>query len=258
ARLVEQGAGFGAMLDWESVEHVAEQIYRAGKTFCDNVLQGLAQGGFDVEDPAEMLLALRRIGARRLEKLYGPGYLDKHSPNGRKPVVTATTYVELAEEAQQITAGVDAEVRTELTQSDIKVLAATSDVHEHAKVLLTMCYQNLGVEVLDGGISTPVKVLARQAAKDGVDCIALSTYNGVALSYYRELRAQLNAQQLDIPVLIGGRLNQIASDSLNSLPEDVCEQLAEEGALVCLSVESSFAHLQAFAKRRAAAKECSA
>jgi hypothetical protein len=69
-----------------------------------------------------------------------------------------------------------------------------------------------------------------------VDAIALSTYNGVAMSYYNALREQVGNQ---IPVLIGGRLNQVPDSSNTSLPVDVGDQLTAAGALVCREIEDA-------------------
>ena len=87
----------------------------------------------------------------------------------------------------------------------------------------------------DDFLSTDPDDLA-EAAK-GADVIALSTYNGVALSFYQALDAALKDLGLEVPVLIGGRLNQIPERSNTSLPVDVGAELAKAGATVCQAVE---------------------
>jgi len=73
----------------------------------------------------------------------------------------------------------------------------------------------------------------------GAHLIALSTYNGVALSFMAELKRELDARGLQIPVLIGGRLNQIPEISNTSLPVEVGDELAALGAVVCREVEDA-------------------
>ena len=51
-------------------------------------------------------------------------------------------------------------------------------------------------------------------------------------------------------VLIGGKLNQIATDSNSSLPVDVTADLAAEGAVVCRSPETLLQQLLALAEAR--------
>ncbi|MEH6445333.1 MAG: hypothetical protein V7784_15670 [Oceanospirillaceae bacterium] len=244
ANLVEQGSQYTQLISLQNVEAIAQQIFAGAEQFKQRVLQGLQAGGFDINDPAEMLLALRRIGARRLEQMYGPGLLDRKSPNGRKPIVTATTYVELEEQAEIFISGLSADYLQKIAAGKLRCMAATSDVHEHAKVLLTLCYDALGIEVLEGGISTDAQTLAMAAAQQNVDFIALSTYNGVALNYYNSLRAQLQKLHKDIPIFIGGRLNQISHNSINSLPEDVSAQLTELGANVCKNMPDSLQYIE--------------
>ena len=73
-------------------------------------------------------------------------------------------------------------------------------------------------------------------AKDiAPDVIAISTYNGVALSYLEQLQTDLAKANLEIPVLMGGRLNQIADVSNSSLPHDVSQDLSARGAIICQS-----------------------
>ena len=56
-------------------------------------------------------------------------------------------------------------------------------------------------------------------------CSGQKTYNGVALTYARALLNELDARGLELPVLIGGRLNQIPDQTNSSLPVDVTTQL---------------------------------
>ena len=111
----------------------------------------------------------------------------------------------------------------------LRVMVATSDVHEHGKMLVEEILRRLGVTVLDGGVSTDPAVLAEKVRRDRPDAVAISTYNGIALRYFRALRTA----GVDCPVLIGGRLNQIPEGSNSSLPVDVGDDLAQAGALVC-------------------------
>ncbi len=65
------------------------------------------------------------------------------------------------------------------------------------------------------------------------------------MSYYNVLREHLGNR---IPVLIGGRLNQVPDSSNTSLPVDVGDQLAASGALVCREIEEAVPALLAALK----------
>ena len=56
---------------------LAAEIVVGGRRFRDAVLRGLELAGLDISNPFEMLLGLRRIGAKRLEELFGPGAEDE-------------------------------------------------------------------------------------------------------------------------------------------------------------------------------------
>ena len=92
--------------------------------------------------------------------------------------------------------------------------------------------------VIDGGVSTDPDKLALLARASGAEAIALSTYNGVALQFLNDLKKHLDETGNDIPVYIGGKLNQIPDDSNTSLPVDVHSDLSHLGAFPCDSVES--------------------
>ena len=127
---------------------------------------------------------------------------------------------------------------------------ATSDVHEYGKIMVEHILGGLDVDVVDGGVSVDPKFLA-EAARDGdADFIALSTYNGIALSYLNALRAGMAGIGLDIPIFVGGRLNQIPEGSNTSLPVDVSGKLAESGAEVCHDVHEMLDRLVAMPSAR--------
>ncbi|MCP5155762.1 MAG: cobalamin B12-binding domain-containing protein [Ectothiorhodospiraceae bacterium] len=237
-RLCEHAGDWSALVDVERADAVAAEIVAGGRTFRDRVLTGLAAGGVDVDDPLQVLLAMRRVGAKRLEELYGPGAPAPERPRGRAPVVPATTLVELERSAARYLGAVPTPVRARIASTGIRVCIATTDVHEHGKTLLEQVLAPLGVDLVDAGTSVDPDDLATLAAEKRVDLIALSTYNGVALRYVEALKRELATRGLEVPVLVGGRLNQIPDGSNSSLPVDVTAELARAGAVPCTGVEA--------------------
>jgi methylmalonyl-CoA mutase cobalamin-binding subunit len=224
-RLADLAPGWVGLLDPDPVDAMARQIVAGGQAFAAATLRGLEEAGIDTGCPFQMLLGLRRLGARRLEAAFGAGRPAADTPGGRVPVVPATTLSEIAEMADHALKGQGAVA--DLT--GLRVMVATSDVHEHGKMLVEEILRRLGVTVIDGGVSTDVGVLAARLREHRPDAVAISTYNGIALRYYQALRAE----GVDLPVLIGGRLNQIPEGSNSSLPVDVGDELAGAGAIVC-------------------------
>ena len=229
--LADHGRLYEPLIDLTEIDRIASILVEGGRRFATNVAQGLANAGVNLTDAFEMLLALRRLGARFLEREFGVGQNDERG--ARKPVVPATILTEIHEMAESALSGVTESQRDVLRRARQRVLVSTSDVHEHGKMLVEEMLKQLDIEGLDGGVSTDPKRVAMLAEENGATAIAISTYNGIALTYCLELQRELEARGLKTPILIGGRLNQIPEASNSSLPVDVGAQLQEAGAIVC-------------------------
>lgn len=238
-RLIERGAHHAPLLDTTKAEALAAEIVAGGQRFRDNLLGGFTRAGIDTQDPFEMLLAIRRLGPRRLEELYGAGAADAAGPRGRRPVVAASLVAELKAISAKASSRIGADARARIASERPRVIVASTDVHEHGKLALEQVLKDLGAEVVDGGVSADPDDLAEAAASAGVQAIMISTYNGIALDYFRALKTHVAEAGLAIPILIGGRLNQVPDQSNSSLPVDVTAELKAEGAVVCLDIESA-------------------
>lgn len=251
-RLVERAAGFMPLVDFDAADRTAQRLVEGGMRFRDRVLAGLAGAGIDTRNPFELLLALRRAGARRLEELFGPGQLDAEAFRGREPVVRATTVAALEARGAALAGRLSDAERAEVRRSGLAACITCTDVHEYGKLLLEAALRSLGVRLIDGGVSADPDAVVAAALAGRADLIAVSTYNGVALSYLRALRAELARAELELPIFIGGKLNQVPDDGLASMPIDVSAQLRSLGAFVCFRVEDMLAELvDAAAERNA-------
>lgn len=211
------------LIDPGPAEEMAAAITARGEAFRDRALDGLAGAGFDIDDPGELMLALRRIGPARLEALWG----DPADP------VTSPHVDELAAMASRIVEGRAPSRR----RRGPLVLVACTDVHFYGKELLEAVLDRLGLDRIDGGVSAEPADIARQAAEAGANAVAISTYNGVALSFARDLRAALAEAGREVPVFIGGRLNEIFDEAGEPLPVEVDAELRQSGARPCATVE---------------------
>jgi methylmalonyl-CoA mutase cobalamin-binding subunit len=250
-RLVERSQGFETMIDPEESDRIAELMIEGGKRFKENLLKGLEEDGVDTADPFRMFLAIRRLGGKKLEERFGAGTSEAALPRGRRPVVAGSLLEEIRHMSVKHMARVAPEAKAKLAASGVRVLTATTDVHEHGKLLIDNMFRDLGVTVVDGGVSVDAIDIARAVKTANVDAIALSTYNGVALSYLRALKQTLAEAGLTVPILIGGRLNQVPQGSNTSLPVDVSSELEAEGAIVCTEVEDAVPALIQAAQQRA-------
>ncbi len=216
---------------------LSDRLVEGGERFCESVLAGLEASGVARDDPFRLLLALRRIGAKRLEEFFGPGEPDETVPRGRRPLIEASPVAELNARAEAVAAALNEAERARLAGAGLTVCVASSDVHEYGKMLVERALFSSGVQSLDAGVHSDPDRLVALAREGGAAAIAISTYNGVALDYLSAVRRELQSAGLDIPVFVGGKLNQIPADSNSALPVDVTRELRDLGARPCRSVE---------------------
>ena len=239
-RLAEQAPFYDGLLDWAKIEAMASVLVEGGRRFADAVLLGLAERGVPTEDPAALMLGIRRMGPRRMEALFGPG---ARGERGRTPLIHAEWARELNHKAASWVSA-----QTPLAGArPLAICIGTTDVHEHGKYLVEKALDGLGITVADAGVVVDPEALVDRAVEAGADAIAVSTYNGVALRYARAVKAVLAARDLDLPILVGGRLNEVPDDSNSGLPVDVTADIAALGCRPCADLDEMLAALRAIA-----------
>ena len=108
-----------------------------------------------------------------------------------------------------------------------KILIASTDVHANAITIIHELLSGAGAKVTNLGAEINPDQIARAAKTCDAEAILVSTHNGMALEYANRLKAELNGQKVDIPVVIGGILNQKVDGE--ALPVDVTTNLKELG-----------------------------
>jgi methylmalonyl-CoA mutase cobalamin-binding subunit len=240
-QLIDRSEKLEPLFDFNAADAIAARIENGAKHFYQSVLTGLKDAGIDIRNPFEMLLALRRLGARTLERKFGPG--EQESSGRRRPIVISSTIEGLEGQADQCLLSFSSDELQAIQAAGLSGCLATTDVHEYGKILVAAVLEDLGVRIVDAGVSMDPDVIVRIARERSADFIALSTYSGVALDYIQRLRSVMEDQELAIPVFIGGKLNQVLEDSQDSLPVDVTQELDSAGAIPCQTVEDMVKHL---------------
>ncbi len=238
ARLSEHAAGHAALVDRSKIDAIADRLVLGGRRFAETALAGLRERGVDTHDPAALMLAIRRMGAKRMEAFWGQG---AEGSGRRTPLVPA----DWAEELDRMAAEWVARRQPRDGACDLRVVLGTTDVHEHGAYLVGRALEGLGAQVIEAGVALDAEVLVQRACEAQADVIAISTYNGIALGYTRAVMAELKRQGLDMPVLIGGKLNEIPRNSNSDLPADVTPQIRAAGAVPCADLDEMLAALRA-------------
>lgn len=242
-RLIERADGYIPMIDFDKADEISDTLIVAGTMFKETVLKGLSDADIDTKNPFELLLSIRRIGAKKLEELYGPGERDDSQIRKRKPVIKATTVAELENKAIEVASFLTNEEKDVIKGKEFKACVACTDVHEYGKVLIETVLRKVDVNLIDGGVSTDPEVVVKSALDNDASFIAISTYNGVALDYIAKLKEELKVVNLKLPIFIGGKLNQVKDDDQSSMPVDVSKELGQLGVTVCLTVEDLLSEL---------------
>jgi methylmalonyl-CoA mutase cobalamin-binding domain/chain len=229
------------MIDWRPVNALRDEILAGGRRVYANMMSGLASLGVNVKDPLELLVATRRLGAVRIEELYGAGKPDSSYPRGFEPIVPTDTL----KRALKRRAEVMEEVRRvvpDLRLAGTTIVAASGDVHEYGLHVVVHALTELGCNVVNLGTSVDPEIIAAAAAETNADGVALSTYNGVALSLVEDLLGQLQRRGMDEKaVFVGGRLIQDIGE-MKSV--DVSDRIAARGAYPCATVGNMLIELR--------------
>jgi len=229
-RLAERMPHMMPLISAEAAQALVPKLLERARAFHDRAMDAFDSAGIAMDDPAELLLAMRRIGPNRLEAWYA-------SRDEQDKRLTSAFVDEIEELADEELAHFPSEGRERLKAARPVVVIGATDVHFYGKRLLETVLRRIGVEPVDGGVSVEAEKLAETCAQHGAEAVCISTYNGVALSYVQTLKGALAVRGLSIPIYVGGRLNELLDDTQGDLPSDVSQELRQLGTKPCSSVK---------------------
>jgi methylmalonyl-CoA mutase cobalamin-binding subunit len=228
--------------DFHEAYHFSDTILSAGKKVFDKTIEGLKEAGVDITDPVQMLFVLKNIGPAVFEEMFGAGKVQEDFIRGRAQIVPTDVFEmsnKYFNEYQQMF--VTPKMRTLL--GGRRLLIASTDVHEHAVTVISQLLSKAGAEMIYMGAEVNPDEIVSEANTRNAEAILVSTHNGMALEYAKQLKEALDSQKLRLPVLIGGILNQKVESQ--SLPVDVTGNLKELGFYPCARLEGRFKKLLA-------------
>ena len=220
-RVEESARRLHPHVDFAAAQAFADAICDDGERIFAAALDGLAEAGVDTRNPLQMLYVLKQMGAAAFERLYAAELERDSSPRS-----------DIFDFAQDVVAThrplfADEELRRRIRGK--RFIVASSDVHAHAAGALAQLLDEAGARVVHlGAEQGPEQVLAA-LERHGADALLLSTHNGMALDYARRLDQLMQQARLDVPVVIGGVLNQKVEDQ--ALPVPVFDELKALGML---------------------------
>ncbi len=206
-------------VDFSAAEAFADAVCRDGASIRDRALAGLAEGGVDIRDPLRLLYVLKRLGAQRFEALF----VDGLELDARLATDMYALSRDLVAEHHDLFASDEMRGRV----AGRRFVVASTDVHEHAAGALAQLLGEAGARVAWLGAEQSPGDIVAALERESADALLVSTHNGMALDYARQLREQLDRAGFSLPVVIGGVLNQKTAEA--ELPVPVSEELRALG-----------------------------
>ncbi|MGB1009352.1 MAG: cobalamin B12-binding domain-containing protein [Thiolinea sp.] len=229
-------------VDFSAAEAFADEVSRAGKTIFQRALAGLEDEGIDTRDALQLLYFLKLRGSDWFEQRFG--FVGEDSVASQPPGAEANDHVvsHMLTDICRMTRDLVAE-HQELFSSEMareklsgqRLLLASTDVHEHAISALAELLRLSGAEVINLGAEQDTVQVAAALKQYIPDVLLLSTHNGMALEYARQLHQLMVEHNDTTPVLMGGVLNQKVEDQ--QLPVPVAEDIRKLGFRALETVE---------------------
>ena len=220
--MIEKSKFMAPFINWERVNAERDLYIFCGKIFFERMMNALDDLGVDINHPGEIFAALKAIGPRQLEDNFGAG--EKTTSGERLPVRPTDMIKNLNSKKDQALARFG-EIEAEL--SGEKVLVGSTDIHDYGKEIVKAILTKAGATVFDlGNYVTPEEVVDTLIETEA-KAVALSTYNGIALSYAKELTEKMRESGTEATLILGGQLNENMEGG--SLAVDVTEELRALG-----------------------------
>jgi methylmalonyl-CoA mutase cobalamin-binding subunit len=231
ARRIEESARrMVPHVDLSQARAIKDKLIGPGRAVFVRALAGLKAAGVDIQNPLQMLFVLKKTGPVQFQREFGAGTVDPAWPRGRKPVQLTDMFAKTYAASEEIIRALPKAKE----KRAVKVALGATDVHEHALLIIERALQAMGfTPVMLGSELNPVDIV-RLAREKAVGMIVVSTYNGMALEVGRALRRELDRLGLQIPVYMGGRLNQGIEGQ--ALPVDATVDLAGLGLRPCQTI----------------------
>lgn len=224
--VIEKAPYYARYINWEKVNTDAEKLVVGANQFFERVMNALDDLGVDIEHGGEIVSVLKAIGPEQLEIAFGAGKKDKEAMRTRVPVMP-TSIVQTINKIQD-----DALAKQNFEGdgplSGVSVVVGSTDVHEFGKEVIRNYLRKAGAKVFDLGVSVSIGEIADTLIETGSKVLCMSTYNGMAYSFARDLMKELKRTGMeDTHVLMGGRLNEAMDGS--DVPIDVTDKLVAMG-----------------------------
>lgn len=223
---MEKAEYYAQYLDFDRIEEQANTLVVAGNTFFERVINALDDLGVDIQHPGQVMAMLKAIGAEQLEINFGAGKKDPDAMRGRVPVWPTNIVRKINDIGDELISSVEGLDKKPL--AGVNVVMASTDIHIFGKEVIKRILREAGANIYDLDQSVPTQEVVDTAVETESKVLCISTHNGMAYGYAKELSDRLTAAGLcDVLVIMGGLMNEALPGK--NLPEDVSGLVAELG-----------------------------
>ena len=230
-------------VDFSDARAFADKVTTAGKQIFNDALTGLKETGVDIEDPVELLFVLKKLGPSVFEEMFGAGPPNPTHARGRDPLVPTDVY-DMSNSYVEKYRDLFSSSKSRRILKNRTLLIASTDVHEHAIMVIHRLLAEAGANLINLGAETGPDEVAAAARENRPEAILISTHNGMALDYARRLRDEMDNHKVTAPVVMGGVLNQKIENQC--LPIDVSTDIKKLGIHPCPRLERNLNNLLDF------------
>lgn len=222
--MIEKSKFMEPYINWAKVDAETDVYLTAGNLFFERMMNGLDDLGIDVEHAGEVMAALKAIGPKQLEDKFGVGHRERDGLRERV-AVRPTDMTKNLNDKKKTALGNIGDVSKKL--EGMKVIVGATDIHDYGKEIVKTIVAKAGAIVFDlGNYVTPDEII-ETVIETEAKAIVIGTYNGIALSYAKEVVTKLDKAGLDAKLVMGGLLNENLNGK--SLAEDVSDRVRALG-----------------------------
>jgi methylmalonyl-CoA mutase cobalamin-binding subunit len=207
--------------DWDRLEQLGAAVAEYAMQFRDLALAAFADDGIDVDDAAQVLLALRRTSMTELERRVD---LTPSPDIAQLEPWKASHVRDMAARLSAFAPRLDG----------VRVVLAVLEVHDLVRDALARVLPTAGAEVILLGANASIDSIVRAAIEEDADAIVVGVYNGNALELGQCLASGARREQWRGTIYMGGILNQ---DTGHGLPIDARPALEALGVCCVDDVE---------------------
>lgn len=230
---------FEKILNFQGIIKMRDVLVEKGNRFFKNILEGLPKFNVNIEDPLQVLLSIRRLGATNLENLFHP----------RRRKVGADGDIEpfFPTEMIQMQMSLEAEELEEIGKSNRinevggkTIVIGSADAHSFGYDIILNILRKLGAHVIDGGVGLDPENVVDLVEKNAASHAAISIHNGQCVDYAKRLVELKRKRSIDAAFFLGGKLNTIGDG--NSCPIDAVDILKRLGVIPCKNIKELVDH----------------